>query len=92
MPRRLDPEILARPDIDQFIFVTGDKGFGDWIFNKGLPQPLVIRLSRMPQPEWTTTAERLIAILERGVEPGQMVTITKDGVRTRPFSTGVSNG
>lgn len=92
MPGLLDEEILARSDIGDLIFITGDKGFGDWVFNKRLPQPLMILLSRLPQPEWRTTADRLIAILERGVAPGQMITITKDGERTKPFPPGANNG
>ena len=91
MPGRLDHEILARPDIGDLIFITGDKGFGDWLFNKRLPQPRSLLLSRLPQPEWRTTADRLIAVLERGVPPGQMVTITKDGERMKPFPTGAEH-
>lgn len=92
MPGRPDEEILARPDIGSLIFITGDKGFGDWLFNKRLPQPLALLLSRLPQPEWQRTSDRLIAILERGVLPGQMVTITKDGERAKPFPVGADNG
>ena len=88
MPGRLDDEILARSDIGELVFITGDKGFGDWLFNKRLPQPRALLLSRLPHAEWLATAERLIAVLERGAEPGQMITITKDGERVKPFPTG----
>lgn len=91
MPGRLDEAILARSDIGMLIFITGDKGFGDWTFNKGLPRPNAILLSRLPHPEWALTADRLIACLERGVAPGQMITITKSGDRTKPFPPGASN-
>lgn len=92
MPGRLDPDILARPDIGEFIFVAGDKGYGDWIFNKGLGQPHAILLSRLPHPEWAETADRLTACLERGVAPGQMTTITERGERLKPFPPGASHG
>jgi len=91
MPGRADEEILARPDIATMIFITGDKGFGRWIFQRGLPPPRAILFSRLPHGEWATTAKRLIAILERGVTPGQMVTITETGERAKPFSIGAEN-
>ena len=91
MPGRSDQDILARDDIGEFVLITGDKGFGDWIFNKGLGRPLAILLSRLPQPEWATTAGRLIDVLEQGVAAGQITTITRDGTRIRPFPTGVQN-
>ncbi|WP_375288907.1 DUF5615 family PIN-like protein [Sphingomonas sp.] len=92
MPGRSDEDLLRRADIGEAIFITGDKGFGDWTFNKGLPRPRAILLSRLPQPEWATTADRLIACLERGIAPGQMVTITKSGERIKPFPPGANNG
>ena len=61
MPGRPDHEILARADIGELILVTGDKGFGDWVFNKGLPRPHAILLSRLPHLDWQATAMRLIA-------------------------------
>lgn len=91
MPGKLDEEILARRDIGDLVFITGDKGFGRWLFQRGLPKPLTVLFSRLPHREWDVTAKRLLTILERGVPPGQMVTITKRGERTKPFSTGASN-
>lgn len=88
MPGRTDQEILARPDVAYLILITGDKGFGRWIFKEGLPPPLSVLFSRLPHGEWAATAERLIAILMRGVPPGQMVTITESGERAKPFSIG----
>ncbi len=88
-PGRPDQQILARPDIGSFILITGDKGFGDWIFNKGLGRPSAILLRRLPHSEWAATAERIIDLLVRGVGQGQIITITRDGARTRQFPTGV---
>jgi predicted nuclease of predicted toxin-antitoxin system len=92
MPGRLDEQILARPDISGLIFITGDKGFGRWIFDLGLPRPMAILYSRLSQPDWAATADRLLLILEQGVAPGQMITITKDGERRKPFPLGATNG
>ncbi|WP_353204680.1 DUF5615 family PIN-like protein [Sphingomonas sp.] len=92
MPGRFDPEILARPDIGSLIFITGDKGFGNWIFNLGLPPPLAILFSRLPHSEWAVTVDRVIAVLERGTMAGQMITITQDGERTKPLPIGAPNG
>jgi Domain of unknown function (DUF5615) len=92
MPGRLDPDILARADIGELIFITGDKGFGDWTFNKGLPTPRAILLTRLPHPDWSDTADRLIAILERGITPGQIITITKAADRARSFPPGAHHG
>lgn len=91
MPGRSDEEILARPDISNLIFITGDKGFGRWIFEQGLPPPLAVLFSRLPHGKWATTAKRWIAILERGAAPGQMITITESGERAKPFSIGAEN-
>jgi predicted nuclease of predicted toxin-antitoxin system len=91
MPGRADQEILARSDIGTLIFITGDKGSGRWIFDQGLPPPLAVLFSRLPHKEWAITAERLSAILERGVRPGQMITITKSGERPKPFAIGAEN-
>ncbi len=91
MPGWLDAQLLQRADIADAVFVTGDKGFGDWTFNKGLPRPLAILLSRLPHAEWAFTADRLIACLERGIEPGQMIAITKGGERAKPFPPGADN-
>jgi hypothetical protein len=91
MPGRPDQEILARPDIGAMIFITGDKGFGRWLFEQGLTRPLAVLFSRLPHGDWAGTSERLLALLERGVMPGQMVTITKDGERAKPFPIGASN-
>ncbi len=88
MPGRLDPDILARPDIGEMIFNTGDKGFGDWTFNKGLPRRVAILLTRLPHPDWAETADRLMAILERGVAPGQIITIIKSADRAKAFPPG----
>lgn len=91
MPGRTDEELLARTDIGDVIFLTGDKGFGDWIFNRGLPQPFAVILTRLPDPEWATTSQRIIARLEKGIEAGHMVSITKRGDRTKPFPRGADN-
>lgn len=91
MPGRSDEALLSRTDIGEAIFITGDKGFGDWTFNKGLPRPLAIILSRLPHPEWATTAERLLALLEQGIPPHQLITITNQGERTKPFPRGADN-
>ena len=91
MPGRLDEEILARPDIADLIMITGDKGFGDWLFNKRLSPPRTLLLSRLPHPEWQATADRLVALLEQGVPAGQMITITKDGERSKPLPIGAHN-
>ncbi len=91
MPGASDEDILARVDIGAMIFITGDKGFGDWTFNKGLPRPMAILLSRLPHPAWAETADRLAACLERSIEPGQMITITKAGDRVKPFPSGATN-
>ena len=91
MPGRSDEKLLHRGDITDAIFITGDKGFGDWTFNKGWPRPHAIILSRLPHPEWAATADRLLACLERGVPAGQMITITRSGERAKPFPLGAND-
>lgn len=87
-PGALDHEILARPDIGAFILVTNDGDFGDLIFNHGMPTPKSILYTRLPHRAAEQTAVRLIALLEAGVPAGQMITLTKNGERTKPFPAG----
>jgi len=87
-PGASDTEILSRPDIDEFIFITHDRDFGDLVFNKNMPTPCTILYTRIPHREPGLNADVLIALLEAGVPSGQMITITKDGNRIRPFPTG----
>lgn len=91
-PGALDAEILARPDIGEFIFITHDRDFGDLAFNKRMPTPRTILYTRIPHREPDLNASLLIALLEAGVPLGQMITITTDGNRIRPFPTGASYG
>ena len=83
MPGRSDQEILSRTDIGNVIFITGDKGFGSWIFNLGLPAPNALMFTRLPHFEWRLTADRLIALLEGASIAGQMITITNTGDRRK---------
>ena len=91
-PGALDPQILARPDIGQLILITNDSDFGDLIFNHGLPTPRTILYTRLPHRAAEQTATRLIALLEAGVSAGQMITLTKNGERTKPFPAGAHHG
>jgi predicted nuclease of predicted toxin-antitoxin system len=91
-PGLLDRDILRRPDIAGLILVTHDRDFGDLIFNQGLPAPQAVLYSRLPHRASEETARRLIGLLEAGGVAGQMITITKDGYRTRPFPLGGLNG
>jgi predicted nuclease of predicted toxin-antitoxin system len=88
----LDRDILQRPDIAALVLVTHDRDFGDLIFNQGLPAPRAVLYSRLPHRASEETADRLIARLEAGGVAGQMITITKDGFRTKPFPIGGLNG
>ncbi len=74
------------------ILITHDRDFGDLLFNKGLPVPHVVLYSRLPHRLADATADRILALLEAGVAAGQMVTLTKDGDRMKPFPPGVSDG
>ncbi|WP_010218017.1 DUF5615 family PIN-like protein [Sphingomonas sp. PAMC 26621] len=91
-PGALDPEILARSDIAQFILITNDGDFGDLIFNHGLPAPKTILYTRLPHRAAEQTVTCLIALLEAGVPAGQMITLTKNGERTKPFPSGAHHG
>ena len=91
MPGRSDRMLLHRDDIADAVFITGDKGFGDWTFNRGWPRPLAIILSRLPHTEWAATADRILACLERGVLAGHMITITRGGERSKPFPLGAND-
>jgi hypothetical protein len=69
-----------------------DSDFGDLIFNHGLPAPKTILYTRLPHRAAQQTAARLIALLEAGVPAGQMITLTKNGARTKPFPPGAHHG
>ena len=84
-----DSDILARPDIGAYVFITNDRDFGDLILRQRSPAPLAVLYTRTPHRDWEGTTALLVAELERGVTPNQIATITRDGVRRRAFPTGV---
>jgi len=83
-----DAQILSRSDIGDLVLITNDRDYGELIFNKGLPRPCSILYSRLPHRLYDLTANRLIACLEGGVAPNQLLTITMDGERAKPFPIG----
>ena len=87
-----DQDLLGRPDIAGLIFITFDRDFGDLIFNQGFPVPRAILYSRLGRADPRHAADRIVAVIERGVEAGYMITITKDGERSKPFPAGVEYG
>jgi predicted nuclease of predicted toxin-antitoxin system len=92
MPGISDRDILARPDIGLLILITKDRDFGDLIFNRRLPCPRSVLYTRLPHRAADLTASRLIALLEAGVPAGQMITLTKNGDRAKPFPAGAQHG
>ena len=91
-PGLSDEAILGRSDIGQLVLLTYDRDFGDLIFNRGYSAPLSILYTRLNRVAPAEIAERLLARLEAGLPAGHMITITKDGERSRPFPRGASNG
>ena len=83
-----DPEILLRDDMGSLVFVTGDRDFGDLIFNRGYPPPRAILYQRLNRLDPHAIADRLLAVLDRGGFDGHIVTLTKDGERSKPFPSG----
>jgi predicted nuclease of predicted toxin-antitoxin system len=83
-----DSQILMRHDMPALVFLTGDRDFGDLIFNRGYPPPRAILYQRLNRLDPDGIADRVIAVLDRGGFDGQFVTLTKDGERTKPFPTG----
>ena len=91
-PGAADADILRRPDIGSVVLLTYDRDFGDLIFNRGYPAPHAIYYTRLNRVAPEIIATRLIALLADGVMAGQMIAITKDGFRTKPFPLGGLNG
>lgn len=87
-----DQQILARPDIGSFVFITYDRDFSDLIFNQGFPAPAAILYTRLDRTEPDDIADRIIALIEDGVAMRHMTSITKDGERIKPFPIGATNG
>jgi Flp pilus assembly CpaF family ATPase len=54
-----------------------------------MTRPRAILYSRLGRADLRHAADRIVAVIERGVEAGHMFTITKDGERSRPFPAGV---
>ena len=90
-PGAMDEEILARPDIGLLVFITYDRDFGDLIFHQGLPTPAAVLYTRMDRTEPDIIASRLLALLEAGIAPGHITTITKDSARMKPFPAGADH-
>ena len=91
-PGASDAAILSRPDIANLVLLTYDRDFGDLIFNRGYPSPAAILYTRLNRVEPDQIADRLASLLERGIATGQMITIKRDGEKSRPFPPGVSDG
>ena len=85
----LDGAILSRPDISALILITYDRDFGDLIFNRNYPSPRAIIYSRLGRAEPRHLADRILALIERGVADAHMIVITKDEERLKPFPPGV---
>ena len=82
---------MQRADIGAFILITDDRDFGDLIFNRGYPAPHAILYNRLKRTKPDAIAGHLVLLLARGGFVGQIMTITKDGERMRPFPAGASD-
>ena len=91
-PGAIDEAILQRSDIGAFVFVTDDRDFGDLIFNQGYPAPRAVLYNRLNRAHPDAIADRLLAQLAAGGIDGLLMTITTDGIRTKPFPAGASHG
>ena len=91
-PGSIDEVILQRPDINDFVFITDDRDFGDLIFNRGYPAPRAILYNRLNRAHPDAIADRLLVQLTAGGIDGFLTTITRDGIRTKPFPAGASHG
>ena len=87
-PGVTDEDILARADIGALVLITNDRDFGDLVFSRHRPCPKTVLYTRLPHRAAELTATRLIALLEAGVPTGQMITLTKNGERAKPFPPG----
>jgi predicted nuclease of predicted toxin-antitoxin system len=86
-----DDQILSRPDIRELVLITFDRDFGDLIYRQGFPAPRAILYSRLSRANPQRIAERLAALIERGVADNHMTTITAQGERLKEFP-GVRHG
>lgn len=83
-----DKQILQRSDIAGCLLVTYARDFGDLIFNQAFPAPHPIIYTRLGRADPRYAADRVADLIERGVPTGHMITITKEGERSRPFPAG----
>ena len=90
-PGMLDPQILLRADIADCILITNDRDFGDLVLKRQLAAPHAVLYTRIEHRDWQTTATRLVEIMAIGVTEKAITTITRDKIRVRPYSAGVSN-
>jgi predicted nuclease of predicted toxin-antitoxin system len=87
-----DDEILDRPDIADLVFITFDRDFGELIFKRGASTPRTIIYSRLGRMDPDEAAQCIADLVEAGIAERQMITITREGVRVRPFPDGAKNG
>jgi predicted nuclease of predicted toxin-antitoxin system len=86
-----DGDILSRADIGELVLVTLDRDFGDLIFRQGFPTPRAILYSRLSRANPQAIADRVLAVIERGIAEHHMITITAKGERLKAFP-GVHDG
>lgn len=87
-PGMSDAAILARDDIGQLVLVTYDSDFGELIFHRDVPRPLVLIYSRLGRAEPRYVAERIAGILELPPQNDHCYVITKSDHKARAFGTG----
>jgi predicted nuclease of predicted toxin-antitoxin system len=90
-PGAQDQDILSRADIGELVLVTFDRDFGDLIYRRGFPTPRAILYSRLSRANPQAIADRLVALIERGVVDNHMTTIAAQGERLKAFP-GVEDG
>ncbi|MBV8685546.1 MAG: DUF5615 family PIN-like protein [Alphaproteobacteria bacterium] len=90
-PGAKDEALLSRSDISELVLVTLDRDFGDLIFRQGFPRPRAILYSRLNRANPQAIADRLLALIERGLAENHMTTLTAQGERLKLFP-GVADG
>ena len=90
-PGALDPAILARADISDWVLITCDRDFGDLILHHELPAPLAVLYTRIEHRDWQATLARLREVIIGGVTPKAITTITRTAARVRSYAAGVGN-
>jgi predicted nuclease of predicted toxin-antitoxin system len=78
-----DEVIIDKAIEENYILITGDKDFGEWIFLRGKAQPPLVRLAAMSPINQKDVVEIILKKYMELLNKGALITANKKKIRIR---------